>query len=200
MCLCVRASWRVFVTALACATHPSVARATRALLCSWVLCWRALSGDTRGAQARSRKKRVPHFQKKEAKSRHGTQDTRPGLRPYIHVCWSPAYNSCWRSIVYVTCSLYQRYRHNVLSQPGPEHGRVGVHPRTHAAGPGGHESPTALSALFPTASGGGSGAATGDGDGSEGGPAKRQRGERGRRKTGDQRKATRRASASRGPV
>jgi len=29
------------------------------------------------------------------------------------------------------------YRHNVLSQPGPEHGRVGVHPRTHAAG--GHE-------------------------------------------------------------
>ena len=48
------------------------------------------------------------------------------------------------------------------------------------------------------ASGGGSGAATGDG--SEGGPAKRQRGERGRRKTGDQRKATRRASASRGPV
>ena len=135
--MCVRASWRVFVTALACATHPSVARATRALLCSWVLCWRALSGDTRGAQARSRKKRVPHFQKKKAKSRHGKQDTRPGLRPYIYVCWSPAYNSCWRSIVYVTCSLYQRYRHNVLSQPGPEHGRVGVHPRTHAAG--GHE-------------------------------------------------------------
>jgi hypothetical protein len=23
--------------------------------------------------------------------------------------------------------------HNVLSQPGPEHGRVGVHPRAHAA-------------------------------------------------------------------
>jgi hypothetical protein len=27
----------------------------------------------------------------------------------------------------------KRYRHNVLSQPGPEHGRVGVHPRAHVA-------------------------------------------------------------------
>jgi len=50
------------------------------------------------------------------------------------------------------------------------------------------------------ASGGGSGAATGDGDGSEGGPAKRQRGERGGRKTGNQKDITRRAFASRSPV
>ena len=50
------------------------------------------------------------------------------------------------------------------------------------------------------ASGGGSGAATGDGVDSEGGPAKRQRGERGGRKTGNHKDITRRASASRGPV
>ena len=47
---------------------------------------------------------------------------------------------------------------------------------------------------------GGSGAATGDGVDSEGGPAKRQRGERGGRKTGNHKDITRRASASRGPV
>ena len=46
----------------------------------------------------------------------------------------------------------------------------------------------------------GSGAATGDGVDSEGGPAKRQRGERGGRKTGNHKDITRRASASRGPV
>ena len=47
---------------------------------------------------------------------------------------------------------------------------------------------------------GGSVATTGGGDDSEDGPAKRQRGRRGGRKTGNQKDATRRASASRDHV
>ena len=51
--------------------------------------------------------------------------------------WSPTYYSCWAVPV---CSLQHRYRHNVLSKSRPEYDRVGVHPRTHAAG--GPRSPT----------------------------------------------------------
>jgi hypothetical protein len=134
VCLCVRASWRVFV---ACATHPSVARATRALLCSWVLCWRALSGDTRGAQARSRKKRVPHFQKKKLNLGTGHRTLVPGYAPICAIVYMCVGLRHTIAVGVPSCTLRVRCINVIDTQPGPEHGRVGVHPRTHAAG--GHE-------------------------------------------------------------
>jgi hypothetical protein len=149
VCLCVRASWRVFV---ACATHPSVARATRALLCSWVLCWRALSGDTRGAQARSRKKRVPHFQKKKLNLGTGHRTLVPGYAPICAIVYMCVGLRHTIAVGVPSCTLRVRCINviDTMFSPNPAPSTAGSG-YTRARTPQGGMSPTALSAMFPAA-------------------------------------------------
>jgi hypothetical protein len=82
-------------------------------------------------------------------SAHRTQHTRPGLHTSIYMSWSPTYNSCW---AVPSCPLRVRNNYDIdtMFSPNPAPSTAGSG-YTRARTPQGGMSPTALSALFPSA-------------------------------------------------